>query len=1278
MRKHLRKSSLAALLLLGLLILSGLLLLQRPSPWIAERVAVLVTRNLLSDRGYSLELEGITGNPLRKLELRGLRIRYEGDLREPFDLVAADFMRIEFDPLSLMKGNFRSEQLDMRGVVMRAFALGSGEWAYPGFDRTGRGRSGVIVDLEKIRLDDLLILRESSGALDSLRISRADLSLFRAEHGTALDLNYLRAEPSNAPPVELGGRFFLTGDGTLTLADMRVVLPTTRASAKGHVELGAGPELNLDVDANPIQLSELAAIIGEELPAENWIQGQVHLSGRIDSLGLSGRVNGELYGYRVREAEFAGVYDDGVLAFSEVKGTLNDNRVDGRATFVLPVYGRELNVNASSRADRFDLASFFDIELPSALTGEFSLSGGEEALDVVFDLGAGSLGEYSFESGRGSMHVVADTLELLDTEVFDAGLSARVEGRIHPEASRIRLKVAGSSRSSRLARVFSADSTLTGNMEFVAEFDGDLEKPHFHLSGDVDEVVYLETGLATGHIELETDSLAFTPMLMHMEGDGVTRTGLAFDTLYLDATLWPDSVRLDHVSLESERSTLQFAGRIDTRTLPLQAELDRLWLRWLGREWLNDRPVRIELGVSPRVQPVAWLSGDGRLDLDWRGTTADSGRLIGLDLAQLAPWIPDLIGLEGKLSGELVRLPESGYAVDCAFSQLFLGGLPAGRLDLSARWLADSLSVDDVIWRISPEQELRIHGGLKKFPDASLGLAALALVDVDGLVPSLAVAARAFPLERLEGLRPEPLGLGGRLSGDWFVGGGFRVPLIQGIARVDSLSVGRVAIDVLRWTAIQEPGRLRVSHFEAERARSRVEGWVVLPLQLSLIEAPLMDGGGELSGDLHYGGRAEDLAGLSDVFAEVGGLVKGDLRLGGSPDRPEPRGYLQLRGGLLRLAGWEEKLSKLDADMQIEGDTLKLLSMHAHEGRQWARRQDGEVSGDGWFTWHGPFRYFGSFDFVNGSIGTLPFFTGTVDGHLELSTWVEEGVPPHPYLEGDLDVVEGILSYEFKEAEEAAGLVTRAPIVSYHLRVRAPSNLYLENDEANLELSGELELTSTPAGQEVSGELETLRGYYTVFGNKFTLIRGNLDFSSAGEINPKIEIEAETRQREDRIQILISNTFAEPQVTLVSEQGYGQEDVMRILMGLPASGEGEQGVSLAESVVRGRVEAELYNRLEKMVSGELQGLVDFSVENRNLAGDGEVETRWQIGRYLPGGLYASYNQGISFDSDIEVGLEYRLYNRLFLRSEVVNQGGRFGEEGLINEYNFDLRLRYEY
>ena len=48
------------------------------------------------------------------------------------------------------------------------------------------------------------------------------------------------------------------------------------------------------------------------------------------------------------------------------------------------------------------------------------------------------------------------------------------------------------------------------------------------------------------------------------------------------------------------------------------------------------------------------------------------------------------------------------------------------------------------------------------------------------------------------------------------------------------------------------------------------------------------------------------------------------------------------------------------------------------------------------------------------------------------------------------------------------------------------------------------------------------------------------------------------------------------------------------------------------------------------------------------------------------------------DSTWELGMENRLLDWMILRMEIINRGEELGEETLPNEYNIDLRFRYEY
>ncbi len=1279
MRRRIRRSSLVALTVFLLIIVGALLFFHRQNAWVAEQVAGVVTRNLLGSRGYTLQLEGIEGSLPGDLTLHQVRVSYQGPGHEAFDLLRVERLDLTFNLHSLFRGDFESERIELSGVEFRAFPVEAEGWAYPGFDTEGGGRSEVSVDLESVSIDDLLFIQENEAGLDSLHLSEAEFRIYRNAAGTALDLLNTRVDRRDLPPVTGKGRFFLREGGMVTLADVTLALPESHLLLRGNMTLEGNPQLNLNLRAEPARLRELAAAMDAELDTDSYLRGNLELVGHIDSLGLSGRVSGDLYGYELEGMNCSGVYHDGRLSFDSLRGRVNGSAVAGRAEFILPLDDRDFRFNAESSLRHFDLATFLGEGLRTDFNGDSHLSNPGGDLHVEASLDAGSLDRYPFGAAQGMLALYGDSLIFETLEVQDEGLDVTLQGYLRLDADSLDLRLQGSGDSALLAGHFAGDSLLTGHVEVDGRFRGSIDAPSMELTGSIADLVYLDSRWGSGEFTLGSDSLDRGATSIHAEGKGFERFGLKFDDFFLDAELLRDSLHIHHGSLNADQASLSFGGLVDLVHEEPKLELERAWLRWLDQDWMNDRPLHVDIGDSLALGPASWHSDRGSVTLIWNrpGSGPDTIAIEDLDLAQISPWLPSMLGLAGRLSGELNRDAEGGLYGRARLTEIKLGGEPGGEAAFALRWQGSSVKLDSLRWYPGPGRELSLSGAIHGFPSPEAAFDDPALIDPDSLVADLTLRVGDFPIQRIAGLWEATDFMSGDLTGELLLQGPFHSPEIHSSAKLDSCRLGPIELTRLRWTAHLDSSGLRLPQLEAVRGGSRVDGWADIPVHLDLSPSVGLDGAGELAGELELNIDGVDLLGTNDLLAESGGALTGVIDLGGSIDDPALQGRLRLRDGQLRFAGWEERLESLDVDATLRGDTLDILSLHAREGLKWSSLPKGELSGAGWLTILGPFRYGMNLDFSRAFFGTLPFFTGQISGHLDLSTWDEAGVPPHPYLVGEVEVHEGTLNYSFDEIDESAGPTT-APIIGYDLKVRAEQNLELVNNEANLELSGELQLSNTPAGQDISGELRTLRGHYLVFGNKFHLVEGYLDFSSAQDINPKIDILAETRNRDDRIQILITNTFAEPVVDVVSEQGYSREDVLRILVGLPVTGEFDVGRDLAGTVVAGRVETELLNRLERMVSGELAGLVDFGLENRNLEETGEMETRWQIGRYLPGGLYISYNQGLNLDSDREVGLEYRLYNRLFLRSEIVNRGGQFADEGLINEYNFDLRLRYEY
>lgn len=100
-----------------------------------------------------------------------------------------------------------------------------------------------------------------------------------------------------------------------------------------------------------------------------------------------------------------------------------------------------------------------------------------------------------------------------------------------------------------------------------------------------------------------------------------------------------------------------------------------------------------------------------------------------------------------------------------------------------------------------------------------------------------------------------------------------------------------------------------------------------------------------------------------------------------------------------------------------------------------------------------------------------------------------------------LPTVEGALA----ERPEAA--------VSYDLRLVAPSSLRIENDQARIVASADVNLRGTYDRPIVLGRADIERGEARFEGRRYLVTRGSLDFTNPDRIQPFFDIEAETRVR---------------------------------------------------------------------------------------------------------------------------------------------------------------------
>jgi hypothetical protein len=230
-----------------------------------------------------------------------------------------------------------------------------------------------------------------------------------------------------------------------------------------------------------------------------------------------------------------------------------------------------------------------------------------------------------------------------------------------------------------------------------------------------------------------------------------------------------------------------------------------------------------------------------------------------------------------------------------------------------------------------------------------------------------------------------------------------------------------------------------------------------------------------------------------------------------------------------------------------------------------------------------------------------------------------------------------------------------------------------------IEVSGQLILKRDQEGLYLRGDMQALGGRYNIYGNKFHVVDGSLNFSTASR--PAVHLNAYTTRRgssglERRIHLNLSwpQDQKEPTISLsYDEPGYLEEDLWRMLGGSTI------GAGLA------------INQLERVLNERMQN-IDIEIDQSQSAktvgpgagsndADPERDMVIGIGRYLWEDVYVRYRQGLKVDSERQVQVEYRLSNLFLLRSEFIrNSRRRWSSENAqyTDEFNFDVKFRWEY
>ncbi len=128
---------------------------------------------------------------------------------------------------------------------------------------------------------------------------------------------------------------------------------------------------------------------------------------------------------------------------------------------------------------------------------------------------------------------------------------------------------------------------------------------------------------------------------------------------------------------------------------------------------------------------------------------------------------------------------------------------------------------------------------------------------------------------------------------------------------------------------------------------------------------------------------------------------------------------------------------------------------------------------------------------------------------------------------------------------------TATSALRYDVRIISPSTIRIENDQARIVASADVNLRGTVAEPSLVGRSDIQRGEVTFEGRRYLVTRGSLDFSNPDRIQPFFDIEAETRVRVPsqtyRVTLRVAGTTDRLQPEFTSDPPLPPLDILTML-----------------------------------------------------------------------------------------------------------------------------------
>lgn len=705
-------------------------------------------------------------------------------------------------------------------------------------------------------------------------------------------------------------------------------------------------------------------------------------------------------------------------------------------------------------------------------------------------------------------------------------------------------------------------------------------------------------------------------------------------------------------------------------------------------------------GAARLTMEGRWAGPGGAYDWRARATGLDLGRLglpLELKLAGLADGDLRITGVAGDPRWALhasARHPGAGgHFADSLVVEM--AGAPSRFEVRSARAMLDGGTLT-----ASGE----VTGTRTPWPDSLTGPGMVRWVS-NAAHWNGTMSADRLPVEGLGSLMPGAKGWTGRAGGTLELAGRPGAPEFSWKVEARPLTWRDYRLDAAAANGRYGDGRLEVSQLRLTRGTVASSITGTMPLRLAVGQAPSLP---EQPMDWRVDLPDGDLALLPLFVPQIGaaaGRFDLNARLTGTGRTPKLSGAARIRDGRLRLAGREEQVEGLNAELTLTDTLVTLNSLSARQRKR--SGAPGLVDASGVVEMTGLALKGYRFDLRLTDFTAIEsgVYAADIDGAFTVTNAPRLGRTTLPMVQGDVELRRAVVSFDFANQTEVERIAaaTKQLYWLYRIQLSASDRLRWKPSAADIEFSADLSLEQTRDSLIIYGDMTALRGTYYYLSNKFTMNRVNLTFDNVGGVNPKLDIVAVTRVRQpaigsqfgafadEMVTVSITGRAAEPVMKFESDANSDEPTILRALTIGPIQNEGlVAGGNLADDWVTRNLNRQLSDEVSRLFQGYLDEVELTRESGGLLLGQGEavvgvgipIDSRLGVrvrqavpGFTRPGGTSSTG----PLERDVEA--EYRINRFFYISSKLTqrrNQAGTTGTSPTAPEFSVNLKARWEY